>query len=102
MPHTKPPTDEEIIRVLAKVAFSETGRRVGENHHKAKLSDAQVDQCFDLQEQGWGTRRIAKHMGAPRSTVCDVLSCRTRSQIAVREKILIVIKRRVKDGDGCV
>lgn len=94
MPPTKKPTPEDVIQIVARVAFNENGRRVGEKHHKARLTDAQVDQCFDLSEQGWGSRRIAKHLDSPRSTVQDILACRTRSQIAVREKAVVIIKRR--------
>lgn len=93
MPHAKKPTPEDCIRIVARVAFNENGRRVGEHHHKARIPDAMIELCFDLSEQGWGSRRIAKHIGAPRSTVQDILACRTRSQIAIREKTVVVIKK---------
>ena len=63
-----------------RVKYNENGRRIGESHHKAKMTDAEVDICFDLQSQGFGTWLISRIIGHPRSTICDVLSCRTRSQ----------------------
>ena len=62
------------------VKYNESGRRIGESHPKAKMTDEEVDICFDLHEKGFGTRLIHRITGFPRSTICDVLSCRTRSQ----------------------
>lgn len=59
--------------------LSANGRVCGESHPKARMTDAEVACCFELQAMGFGTRRISKLMGHPRSTICDVLSCRTRS-----------------------
>ena len=32
------------------VAYNEMGRRIGQTHHRAKLSDAQVDEIRELHE----------------------------------------------------
>lgn len=42
------------------VALNEHGRRIGETHHRAKLSDALVNHLRDLHEhQGLGWRKLA-------------------------------------------
>lgn len=67
--------------------LSANGRVCGESHPKARMTDAEVVCCFELQAMGFGTRRISKLMGHPRSTICDVLSCRTRSMaLGLRRK----------------
>ena len=87
----------ETVRIVALVAYSDNGRRIGENHHKARMTDKEVELCWQLHEEGNGTRRIAKILGHPRSTICDVLTCRTRAQIAERHRMALVVKR-IKKG----
>lgn len=54
-----------------------TGHRVGECHHRAKLTDAQVKEIRALYPaMGYG--RIAKQYGVGESTVRDIITYRTR------------------------
>ena len=49
--------------------FSGT-QRTGQRHWKAKQPDSRVEEARVLhEEQGWGYRRIARHMEVPRSTI---------------------------------
>jgi hypothetical protein len=71
------------------VGLTETGQRVGETHHRAKLTDADVEQILALHAQGLGYRRIAAKLddiagGISRGTVRDVIKLRRRCGTAVR------------------
>lgn len=78
---------ERLNRPL--VGLSDDGRRVGETHHRAKLTDADVEQIVALHELGLGYRRIAAKLddivgGISRSTVRDVIKLRRRCSAAVK------------------
>jgi hypothetical protein len=63
------------------VALNHTGRRIGEDHPRAKLSNAQVDELLELHdEQGWGYRRLAKKFGISRGHARDIINGRRRGQ----------------------
>lgn len=68
------------------VAIGETNRRIGEDHPKAVLSNAQVDEVFEMRERGLSYGQIARRFKVTRQNIRDVLSCRTRAQYAVRFK----------------
>lgn len=72
---------------------NELGRRIGEGHQRAKLSDADVDLILALHEAGVGYARIAKKFddlpgGIAKSTVRDICTGRIRGQACVRIKRL--------------
>lgn len=79
---------------MVKVAFikrrfvkvNEAGRRVGDTHHRAKLSEDDLRDIFELRDAGFSLQQIADKMdhipgGIGKSTVKDVLDGRTRSQV---------------------
>lgn len=67
------------------VAVNEQGRRIGEDHQRAKISDETVGRLRELHEaQGLGSRRLAKMFGLNRRTVQDILRYRTRAQWVAR------------------
>lgn len=73
------------------IGVDERGVRVGETHHRAKLSDADIDLIRDLAEAGLSYRQIAEKFddGGPvpsKSTIRDVVKCRRRYQVAIRWK----------------
>lgn len=65
------------------VGCNDAGRRVGQSHHNAVLTDHEVELLLQLHEQGWGAKRIAKVMDVGRSTVRDIVSGRRRAQTPV-------------------
>lgn len=76
------------------VAMNEAGtQRIGEDHAKAKLSDAAVDAIREEYEAGQegrgpriGYRLLAKKWGCSKRTVRDIVNYRRRNHWAARWK----------------
>ena len=70
---------------MKKVRVNEVGRRIGEGHHMARLSDAEVEQLIndrgpeDVPRMSY-TQLAAKY-GISKSSVRDILVGRRRGQI---------------------
>lgn len=75
------------------VAISDRGRRCGEGHPKARLSDAQVDEMRDLNEGGWGYKRLAARFQVPVGTVADICTYTRRVAIVAGAKRINLLKR---------
>lgn len=57
------------------------GRRIGESHHRALLTDEDIDRIRELHEQhGWGYRRLAVKFDISRSHVRYICLYRMRAQ----------------------
>lgn len=57
--------------------------RIGESHHRARLTDEQVDLMRELHEQEidpWGYRRLAKRFDVSKSTARDICQYKIRAQ----------------------
>ena len=68
------------------VAVNESGRRIGEDHPKARLTNFQVDRVFELRERGWSYTKIANKFKVSRECIRSICLCRTRGQWASRFK----------------
>lgn len=68
----------------AKVGINSAGYRVGESHHRAKLSDQDIELIHYLREAGLSYREIAAKFDdgytVSKSTVRDVCNGRIRGQ----------------------
>ena len=78
-------------RVLRLIRVNEGGRRIGEDHHRAKLSDADVAQVYALLDAGVSYAKIAAKFddipgGISKSTIRDIATGRIRSQLCARVK----------------
>lgn len=61
------------------ISRNHTGHRVGQSHHRAKLTDAQVREMRELRERhGWKYAALALKFGCGESTVRDICTYRTR------------------------
>lgn len=68
---------------------TEDGKRVGEDHQRAKLSDADVELMRRLYEEGvFGYRSLAKAFCCSRNTVKCIVKYRRRNAIAMSAKSL--------------
>lgn len=64
--------------VSAVVASNHTGHRVGQCHHRAKLSSAQVEAMRADHNNGMGYARLARKYSCGVSTARDICTYRTR------------------------
>lgn len=62
-----------------RVQLSDCNRIMGESHPHAKLTDAQVEQMRDMNEEGIGYRKLAKLFNVSRPTVQSICNYRRRS-----------------------
>jgi hypothetical protein len=79
------------IRLRRLIRVNEGGRRIGEDHHRAKLTDADVDQILALRDAGMSYGKIASKFddipgGVAKSTVRDICTGRIRAQLCARIK----------------
>ena len=71
------------------VQYNEDGRRCGETHHLAKLTDAQVELIRDRREYEHRTyAQIAAEFGISKSAVFDICSYRRRADSVVKWRAL--------------
>lgn len=69
------------------IGLNEAGRRVGEDHHDAVLTDHEVELMRDLHENhGLGYRRLSRIFGVPRSRCQRICNYRCRAQIVTKFK----------------
>lgn len=68
------------------ICVNARGRRIGEDHHRAKLSNADIDLILELRDEGMSLGAIARKMdhvpgGIGKSTVRDICTGRIRAQL---------------------
>ncbi|CAK7049852.1 hypothetical protein CUZ56_01821 [Saezia sanguinis] len=67
-----------------EMCFNEKGRRIGQLHHRAKLTDHDVDLIFELRAQGLSLSQIACKMECGKTQVHYILSGERRGQAIAR------------------
>lgn len=73
-----------------RVAVNEIGRRIGHDHHRAKLTNGEVDMILRMHDEGWGYRRLADKFEIDKGTVRDIVKGRRRAQFAVSFRVVTV------------
>lgn len=78
-------------RVRRLVRVNEGGRRIGEDHHRAKLTDADVEQIIAMLDAGMGYRRIAAKFddiegGISKTTIAKIARGEIRAQLCAKIK----------------
>lgn len=67
---------------MSRRVVNERGWTIGASHHRARLSDSDVERIVALREQGMFFREIAQRFGVGETTVKDICSGRRRAQLA--------------------
>jgi len=81
--------------VSVTVAVNELGRRIGESHHNAVISDALVDEMRARHEDdGLGYRKISREFKVALTTVRKICTYERRAQTAERWKVIRQRKAR--------
>lgn len=75
-----------MMTLLVKV--NENGRRIGEDHQRAKLTDREVDLIREMRDEGLSYGVIARMMDIGKSTVRDICVCRRRAHICVAVRLI--------------
>ena len=68
------------------VGVNEGGRRVGDYHPNAKLSDGDVELILGMHSEGWGYKRLAQKFEVTPSAVRHICKGRNRGQRPERWK----------------
>ncbi len=68
------------------VALNARGRRIGEHHPSAVLTERDVQLLFELREEGWGYGRIARKLECSKTQVKRIVKGTHRGQHAARFK----------------
>ncbi len=83
-------------KIIKHVAINDRGYRIGEHHHGARLSDAEVEQVRDLHEfAGWSYRDIARAYNASKSCIAEICRYEKRNQCVFNWQQVRVIPGRV-------
>jgi hypothetical protein len=67
--------------------FNEEGRKIGDCHHRAILSDRDIELMLELREEGKTYQWLVEKFEVSRSTVQSICLGRRRNQFAVVTKL---------------
>lgn len=69
---------------MQTIAINELGRRIGESHPNAKLTDHEAELLVGLVEGGMSLAQAAAKFDVSKSCAAHIVSGRRRGQVAVR------------------
>ena len=72
------------------------GHVIGQDHHRARLTDAEVDQIIELRATGCTWPDIADKFGISKGQAHDYWSGRRRSQTATGQKLIDPTQHRFR------
>lgn len=72
------------------IAVNDLGRRVGESHHLARLTNHEVDLLLDLREEGWGYRKLAAKFEVSKTLVRKICKGLARCQTPTAWRVVHV------------
>ena len=70
------------------IAINDIGRRVGDSHHNAKLTNSEVDMLLEMHEQGMGYGRLSAKFEVSKSLVRDICKGKSRCQTPTDWRVL--------------
>lgn len=72
------------MTLVRTIAFNASGRRVGDTHHNARLTDAEVQLVIELHGEGLGYGTLAAKFEVSKSLIRDICKGRARWQLPAR------------------
>jgi hypothetical protein len=81
---------DRTVNARRVVKVNERGLRIGEDHHNAKLTDAEVELLLVLRREGWGYRRLAAKFEVARNLVVLICKGKRRNQTCAGHKAVHV------------
>ncbi|NYT45128.1 hypothetical protein H0A64_09870 [Alcaligenaceae bacterium] len=72
------------------VGVNDRGLRVGDSHHKARLTDSEVDLLLALRDEGWSYRALAEKFDISKSSAHKICQGHRRCQAPSRYKLVYV------------
>lgn len=76
--------------MIKHVAVNDRGSPIGECHHKAELSNHEVDMLLEFREEGWSYKQLADKFEIKKSTVRNICKGICRCQSPHRFKLVEV------------
>lgn len=70
------------------VALNDQGLPIGETHHNARLTDAEVELIRSLHEEGMSYSALVAKFDVSKSTVADICKYRRRAQTPAKWKTI--------------
>lgn len=70
------------------VGVNGRGLRLGEDHHNARLTNAEVDLLLTLREEGWSYQALADKFEISKSGARKICRGQTRCQAPVRYQVV--------------
>ncbi len=76
------------------IAIGEYGKRVGETHGRAKLSDHEIDLVRQLKEEGMSASVIAEKMEITKRYVYKLVNFERRASVVTQYRRLVARKKK--------
>ena len=77
-------SETKIMKLHRWIAFNSAGRRIGQEHPRAKFTDRDVEMAIQLSYEGFSLSEISLNLEIPKSTICRWLSGESRGQAVAR------------------
>jgi DNA-binding NarL/FixJ family response regulator len=71
------------------VTVNDAGYPIGQDHHRAKFSDHEIELMIELARDGMPYRLIAEKFETTKGTVHDYVSGRRRGQVATGQRVRV-------------
>lgn len=71
------------------VGVNDQGRRVGQSHPRAEVTDRQVQLALELKAEGWSYRRVAEALEVSKACVAGWVKGRRRACVAVEYREVV-------------
>ncbi len=83
-----------------RVAVNDQGRRIGQSHPQAKLTDRDVELLLALRDGGWTYKALAEKFDVSKSQVRNICTGRKRSQLPADWRVVVCPADRPRAADS--